>query len=246
MNKKESRQLNIMNLIKKNGKLSNKALASMLDVSVMTVRRDLEELSGRTSSVQPAQGEGYDFLSAIKLCNEKKDRIGKFAASLIQPNDVIIIDTGSTTVRILPYIPDNYNLTILCYNANVLSDLRYKAGVKLLCCGGVYHPNTELLESPEGISLIERTRAHKLFLSAAGVHETHGITCADSYETPTKRAAIKSAAEIILVADSGKFGLIQSSYFCDLNTMDTVITDSDISEEWRTLLQEQGCELHIV
>ena len=159
---------------------------------------------------------------------------------------MIIIDTGSTTARILPYLPENMNLTILSYNANVLIELRHKPGIQLLFCGGNYHLNTEMFESEEGIAFIRRIRANKAFLSAAGIHRELGITCANTYEVATKQAVISSSSQKILVSDSSKFGRLRSAYFCDLDEIDTIITDHSLPKDWRDELSQRKIELHEV
>lgn len=255
MSKKASRQTELLRVIEAQGLLPIKTLSSILRVSEMTVRRDLQALQ------KPAQAQGllpnevgkgigstsdYSLLQALEKANRQKNRIGLFAASLIMPNDVVIIDTGSTTARILPHIPADKNLTILCYNANVMLELRYKAGIQLLFCGGVYHQNTEMFESPESIKFIERIRANKVFISAAGIHKKLGITCANAHEVPTKNAVMRSSQERILVADSGKFGQLRSSYFCGLNEINTVVTDSQLGDDWQIYIKEKGIGLHLV
>lgn len=250
MNKKMERQEKLLQIIKTQGMLSVKSLASMLTVSEMTVRRDLKDLhceNGSTDSIQRDCADGnYSLLAAAQKAYRQKERIGQFAASLIASGDVIIIDTGSTTARMLPHIPSNHNLTVVCYNANVMLELRGRQGIQLFMCGGVYHENTEMFESVESIQFIKRIRANKVFLSAAGVHEQLGITCANNYEVPTKNAIIKSASEKILMADSSKFGQIRSSYFCELSDINTIITDTDLSADWRERILSKGIVLHLV
>ena len=219
--RKGKRQQDLINIIETQGMLPVRSIAAMLNVSEMTVRRDLEKLRNDGGAAGEQSGQ-YNLLEAIEHSNHQKEEIGKYAASLIEPNDVIIIDTGSTTARILPYLPENMNLTILSYNANVLIELRHKPGIQLLFCGGNYHLNTEMFESEEGIAFIRRIRANKAFLSAAGIHRELGITCANTYEVATKQAAISSSSQKILVSDSSKFGRLRSAYFCDLDEIDTI------------------------
>lgn len=257
MDTKMQRHRELIKLIKAQGMLPVRSFAKILNVSEMTVRRDLAMLgkAGQVAGLEgeapgddaaPPTGDEYNLLQALQKANAQKDLIGRYAASLIQPNDVIIIDTGSTTARMLPYIPLNQNVTVLCFNANVLADLHYKSGLKLLFCGGVYHPNTEMFESPEGIRFIERIRANKVFLSAAGIHRHLGITCANDYEVPTKKAVIRSSDERILLADSSKFNALRSSYFCELADLTGIVTDASLSEEWRQIVDDCEIALHLV
>lgn len=246
MNKKQQRQHQLLGILQSQGLLPVRVLAGLLNVSEMTIRRDLDSLPHQLPYGQKAPTSSYSLMQAIKDANEQKERIGKFAASLLEPNDVAVVDTGSTTARMLPYLPTDKNLTILCYNANVLLELRHKPGIQLLFCGGAYHPNTEMFESPEGIQFIARTRANKVFLSAAGVHETLGLTCANQYEVPTKSAVIQSSFQRILLADSSKFGQLRSSYFCNLEDIHTVVTDKSLPQEWQQLIQSKKIKLYMV
>lgn len=255
MGNKTQRQTQLIEIIKEKGLLPVKTLSSMLGVSEMTIRRDLRTMQHTQVDSATIQDfsldvsfdeQEYDLLTAFQQSNEQKNKIGEFAASLIQKNDVLIIDTGSTTDKMLPYIPNNMNLTILCYNANILSYLTKQTDVKLLFAGGVYHRNTEMFESPEGLQFIERTRANKVFISAAGIHKDLGITCSNNYEITTKIAVMKSSQEKILVADSTKFGRLCSSYFCSLSDIDTIITDSNLTEEWKEHITKLGITLHLV
>ena len=243
MTKKEQRQNRLLQMISAQGLLPVRTLAMRLAVSEMTVRRDLAELE----LGHPGDGEegGYSLLQEVEKAEAQKEAIGHFAASLIEPRDVIAIDTGSTTAKILPHIPTNLDLTVLCYNANVLFALQNHPGVRLLMCGGVYHPNTEMMESPEGIAFIRRVRVNKAFLSAAGIHQTLGVTCANPYEVAVKEAVIRSSSQKILVADSGKFGQVRSSHFCDLGDLDAVVTDTHLPPQWQADLRETGLPLHL-
>lgn len=251
MDKKSKRQEELIRIMQERGMRSVRTLSTILGVSEMTIRRDLDELAARdvkleTTTNAIAQNGDYNFLQALQKANEQKERIGHFAASLIEPNDVIIIDTGSTTAKMLPHIPSDKNLTVLSYNANVLVDLRYKPGLQLLFCGGVYHQNTEMFESPESIQFIERTRANKVFLSAAGVHKELGITCANTHEVPTKIAVIRSSQQRILLVDSNKFDQVRSSHFCDMDCIHTIVTDKNLSQDWQNRIHNLGIELHLV
>lgn len=256
MSKQAQRQNQLVQIIKTQGMLPAKTLAAILEVSEMTVRRDLRALQQQPAAEQKnglpaARGaaggrDEYNLWHALTEFNGQKNRIGEFAASLIEMNDVIVIDTGSTTARILPHIPKNKNVTVLCYNANVMLELHNKPGIQLLFCGGVFHPATEMFESPEGIQFIERTRANKVFLSAAGVHEELGITCVNSYEVPTKNAVVRSSLERILVLDSSKFDQLRPAFFCTLDEINTIVTDKNIPSRWRSLIERKGIALHLV
>lgn len=258
MNKKTERLNRLIEILRIRSFVSVKELASLLGVSEMTIRRDLcilennkvaENIHG-TTVYNPAHSihktdAGYDLLTEVRKRDKQKEAIGKLAASLIEPGDIIILDTGTTTEQIVPHISNNLDITVLCYNINILMELHRKVGVKIMFAGGNYHANTEMFESKEGIDFICGIRAKKVFVSAAGAHETLGVTCANSYEVPTKQAVLKSSLERVLVADSSKFGKVRPAYFCDLREIHAVVTDSGLSGEWRQRLEEQGIRLYL-
>lgn len=245
MSNQTQRRNELLRIINNKGMISVKKLASMLGVSEMTIRRDLSHLQQPTDDLRQTDDE-YNLISAAKKRNEQKERIGCFAASMIAPDDIIIIDSGSTTAKIPHHIPDTIHLSVICYNGNLFFELRHKPNINLYVCGGYYHENTEMLESLESIGFIETKRANKVFLSAAGVHRTLGITCENAYEVPTKNAALKSSSEKILLTDSSKFGQVRASYVCPLNNFDAIVTDSNLSQEWQDFIAQQGIRLHLV
>lgn len=257
MGKKEFRMNHLVDIVQGHGFISIKDAAALLSVSEMTIRRDISEMepSGFIKNVNGvlvacsmpgATEKFYNLEHEGQIQNEAKTRIGKFAAGLIEPGDCVIFDTGTTTEKIADHIPQSLEFEALCVTFNVFCRLQPRPKVSLSLAGGFFHPDTQMFTGSEGVDFIQNIRANKVFVSAAGVHENLGISCANSYEVPTKRAILKSTRQHILVADSKKFGVIRSSYFCDLTDIDVVVTDSDLSEEWKTRLQNHGITLHMV
>lgn len=261
MGKKDARLNRLIEILKmQNGGTTIRELASMLDVSEMTIRRDLEVLKDRNVVLDiPGAGvlnsqfivkqndeNGYELSAASKEHRNEKKRIGKFAASLIEQDDCVIIDNGSTMEFLAESIDANTKMTILTCNLNILNKICNNPNFNIIFGGGYYHPDTTLFESAENIELIKNTRASKVFASAAGVHGTMGITCVNNYETDTKQALLTSGAEKILVVDSSKFGLIKPCFWTDIDAFDRVITDKNISEEWIEKIQSKNIHLDIV
>jgi DeoR family deoxyribose operon repressor len=249
----------ILNKLSANGFVSVKELSKKLEVSEMTIRRDLRELSksnivtlipgGAILKKNPPMDkdeEKYLIQAAESLMLEEKIKISRKAASLIEPNDVIVIDTGSTTENLPKFIPENMPLTIICYTLNILFNVYENKNWKLVFPGGYFHNNTLMFESLEGIGIIKRIRANKAFISAAGVSEKLGVTCATDYEKETKKAIIDSSDKKILLVDSTKFGKIKISHFADLTDFDIIITDTGISKEFVNIIKNIGIKLYIV
>lgn len=259
MKKKLTRQNELISVLKKKNGATVKELSDLFQVSEMTIRRDLNVLKANNivnnvygaTIYNPNQVnkdlDGSYSLSSAKVANHDcKSQIGTYAASLIESEDIIIIDTGSTTEKLAQNLPTNLKATVLCYNINILNSLCNHPNIRLIFAGGYFHPNTQMFESAQGLSLIRETRATKVFVSAAGVHDSLGVTCANRYESPTKSSIMESSIERILLVDSSKFGIIKSSYFANITDFNQIITDSGITNKWIDYIKSLNIELVIV
>lgn len=257
-NRTERRKQIIQILRERNG-ASIKQLSDELNVSEMTIRRDLETLQINkivnlvhgaaiyNSSSEKDENDSAFFASLeIGVMGLEKVRIGKAAAKLVEPSDVIFIDDGTTTCQLIKHLPSNLPITLVCCTLNALMAVQKKKVERLIFTGGYHHVYTELFECPESIQMIQNMRASKVFLSTMGISEKLGLTCGTQYELNTKKAFIESSQQKILMADSSKFGVVKSAYFCDLNQLDMIITDSGLSNEWQQIIQNLNIELIIV
>ena len=256
MKKQVIRANQLIEILHKNQMITIRELASLLNVSEMTIRRDLELLKDMGAAVNMHGAVIYANPELLKIDNEEysliragsthvkeKERIGIYGASLIEPGDCIILDNGTTTEYIADYVPVDLRATILSSNLNIISKICNKPNLTLMFGGGYFHADTYMFESPESISLIKRTRASKVFVSAAGVHDSLGVTCANNYELATKQAILESGAEKILVLDSSKFGLVKPCYFADITDFDKIITDKSLPDYWVNYIADKGISL---
>jgi len=128
----------------------------------------------------------------------------------------------------------------------VAVEARRLEGITLVLAGGTLRENSLVFDSPEGAALVRRHRAHKAFLSAAGVSDRLGVTCSNAYEVETKKAAIASSLTRILLADSSKFGRITPAWFADLKDFDRIVTDVDLAPESAEAVRAMGIGLETV
>ena len=243
--KKQERLNAILSELGKAAGISLHNLALTFDVSDMTIRRDLDELRAK-GYITIIQGvailnknqDGSEIIKDYSLPMERsqmsaeKLAIAKLASTLVEPDDTILIDTGTTTECLFSFIPKNFSLTIVCYNMNTLIESQKMERSKIIFPGGFYHPNTQMFESTEGAGLISRLCINKCFLSAAGISTNGAVSCIEQHELLYKQNAIKSSMTKILMADSTKFGKIRPCMFTNLSNIDIVITDDNLSKEW--------------
>lgn len=260
MNKKAERIERILLILKKQGAASIKELAQSLDVTEMTIRRDLQQLSekrltkilhGGAIYTSPEKYTNdsekvYSYDEESSKHREEKDRIGKEAASLVLPHDTIIIDTGTTTEYLAKHLRDDMPLTALAYALNIVNEICSRVNFAQIIAGGTFYRNTLSFVGSTGIELIKRIRASKVFISASGISDTLGITSTNLYEIEIKNAAIKSSHTRILLADSSKFDQVKIAHFADMQDFDVIITDRGVPPRYIDIANDLGVEMHCV
>lgn len=253
---KNQRLKNIINLVEVKKVVHIKELMDRFGVTEMTIRRDLDILKDDKiidlipggailKSYTDSEEELGNYLisHAETRRTREKARIGQKAASLIKPNDTIAIDVGSTTEYVAKFLNEDIPVSVLCYGLNILVEIYRKKNCKPIFAGGYYHDDSMMFETREGIELIKRIRVDKAFISAAGVHSNFGVTTINNYEVDAKQAVMHSSKTKILITDSTKFGNTRMAYFAELQDFDMIITDSEISREYRSIIADLGIEL---
>ena len=259
MNKRIKRLNSIVEYLEANNSSDVKLLSENLQVSDMTIRRDLRILEDQGIIISkhggvfinPGERRGtveadYTLPIAGTVRIAEKKRIAERAVSLIGPDDVITIDSGSTMEIFSKLLPKEMPLSILCYSLNVLNEVVKRTDSQIFFAGGVFHERSQMFESPEGLSMIKRTRAGKAFISASGANAELGVTTKIHHERAVKEAIMESSQSKILLIDSSKFGRVQTNYFAAFGDFDMIITDDGISQEYTDIIRAQGIDLQIV
>lgn len=223
-------------------------LSETLGVSKVTIRSDLSLLEEKGILFRT---HGGAMLSEIKSkrrfvnasMNEyssEKDAIGKLAASLISDNSVIIIDVGSTTVRVTDYIK-NKNLSVVTNNLLALDALQDAPNLDIYALGGQYRQNSKGFIGNTTISSLLHVNADILFMGAT-TYDDKAIYTSNIVEAETKAAMMKVANRIVFMADSSKSGKHSYAKITEWKDIDTFITDK-ISYELRAKLENEGVEV---
>lgn len=255
--KKRQQRINlILKLLKSDSFFTIPEIAQNLSVSAMTIRRDLSFLHAENvvkkfhggvtlnpdSTLDLSWNMDYRLAEQETEMHAEKIRIGQKAASLLEPDDIIIIDAGSTAGAFAKEVPD-VRLTVLCFSQNIFVEMQRRKNCRILMTGGYYHDDTTMFESVEGLQLISKTRATKSFIAASGVSFSLGVTCTDAYQVESKKAALRSSQTKILLVDSSKFGRVQHALFAELKDFDIVITDTGISPEYQEMIKSMGIQI---
>ena len=248
------RHVHTMQILRKQGHTSVSRLSKELEVSEVTIRKDLRALEARKLLVRTHGGAVlidhymYDlpFDEKSQQHAEEKRRIGQAAAERIEDGDTLILSAGSTTVQVARHLHGKKNLTVTTNSLHVAVDLLSNLEVDLLMLGGIVHPTTAAIVGPFAEKMLQEHSFRKLFLGGDGFDVDYGLTTTNALEAHVNRTMIQSAQETIAVMDASKFGRRGLSLICGLADVDTVITDNHVSEETVQRLEEHGIEVVVV
>ena len=179
------------------------------------------------------------------ICPEEKHRIGMQAAKLIEDNDSIIIASGTTIHAFANCITTNHRLTVVSASLQASISLAKNENVDIIQLGGMLRHSSLSVVGQYSEKILEDCSFSKLFIGVDGIDLDFGISTTDMREAHLNQKMIKAAQHVIVLADSTKFGRRGFAKICDMDTVDTIITDSNIRPSDRSRIEEMGIELII-
>ncbi|MGA2613757.1 MAG: DeoR/GlpR family DNA-binding transcription regulator [Spirochaetia bacterium] len=246
----------VVQLLSQNGDMSVKEIARFLDVSEITTRRYLMQMEKERLIDRTHGGarlfdssrmviERYTIGEHSEQSARQKSLIGLKAASLVQPNETIFLDSGSTTPYVAKYLDKDLPLTVVCYTFLNALEFYNRKNTNLILLGGFYDRDSTIFHGSQDSSFLRGMRADRAFISAAGIDARLGLTTFFYFEADIKKMMVQSAKQVILVADSSKFGKTSVSHFADLSQVHVVITDQGVRSEDAVMLRDRGIQLII-
>ena len=243
----------IANLLQQNGSVEVSELSKLYGVTEKTIRQDLiklEQLHIATrvhGGALPYKGEN-DIFPVIERKNrhtQKKQSIAQAALKMIEENDVIFLDSGTTMLelaklidkRVIVISSDPYILNELMHNENVML---YSTGGRLKREGG-----SCTLVGPDAVRMIRNYRAKKCFIGASALDFEQGLMVFSTDEIDCKRAMIKASQEVIALLDSSKLEQIAFVSFAGLGEINHLVTDSEIPQKYVEQLESRGITVSI-
>lgn len=244
----QQRQVRILAELRRVGAVRVADLTELLDVSDMTVRRDLEQLAaegvarkvhgGAVLAGQVAFEPG--FAAKSQLAQPAKQAIADHAASLIRPGAAIALSAGTTTWAMARQVATIAGVTVVT-NSTTVADVITSADtvnqVTVILTGGVRTPSAALV-GPVADHTISRMHVDQLFLGVHGMDHRAGFTTPNLAEATTNRAFLEAARDVIVLADSSKWGVVGLADIAPLSAASIVITDDELPEEARRLLTD--------
>lgn len=250
----EERRRAIREIIERNGRVLVTEVARQFQTSEVTVRKDLDILQSqglvhRTHGGALPAREGALEDPALrekeKLHRAEKLRIAESAAQLVKEEQVVILDSGTTTTGIARALRNFHNLTIITNAINIAAELS-GTPVEVILTGGALRKNSFSLVGPIAEETLQRLNADILFLGVDGFDVYYGLSTPNLLEAKVNRVMIEIAKRAVAVCDSSKFGRRSLSLIAPTKALHEVITDRNIPKPDLRELRKMGMEVTLV
>jgi len=248
------RHQHILNKLQQKGQVHVLDLCDELSVSSVTIRKDLKLLEDKGLLFRTHGGATQNNPYTVdRPVNEKetmqtgeKSLIGMAAAQLIEPNDSILIASGTTVMALAKNIQPQESLTVITSALNVALELLRHPEIEVLQLGGLLRRSSSSVTGPYAESILADFSCSKLFLGVDGIDMEFGLTTTNVMEAHLNRRMINISQKTIVLADSSKFGKRGFGRICGFEDIDQIITDKGISEHTIDTLKGMGVKVTIV
>ncbi len=246
------RRAGILSFIKDKGFASVEELASRFEVSVITIRRDLDQLESDNLIERTHGGAIYTRHIAVESSyteknsqnRENKNAIGMRAAELAAPGETVFVNNGSTTHQIIRALLGIRNIRIVTNNIVAVLEADPGPDCELILVGGRYRFNSGCTIGSFAEAVIRQLNVSRTFIGADGISLKSGITSPVAEEAAITRMMIEhTAGEITIAADSSKIGKISTFFISSLKSIDNLVTDNDFDEKYRPDFEEAGIKI---
>lgn len=243
------RHQNIIQLVSERGSVSVSELSQITGVSEVTVRQDLNVLEKggflrrvHGSAVAP---ESDDVGARMRTRYAVKKRLAEHAASLVNAGEAVFIEGGSTNALLARELSERRDITIITVSHYIAGLLR-ETGGEVIILGGLYQKSSESVVGPLTRLCIQHLNFHKVFIGIDGWDALSGFTGRNMLRCDVVNALMAKNTHTIALTDSSKFGQIHPYPLAPEHPFSHVITDTDLPDTCKEILQAQGLRLDII
>ncbi len=247
----ETRRQRLLELVSRQGFATLDELVRTLRVSESTVRRDLEALD-LAGSVKRTHG-GAVYSGEVRAMPALEDRaetallqkqaIGRAMAALLEDGDTVLLDGGTTTLEVARALAGR-RLQVVTNSLPIAQLLASSQQTDLILIGGYIYPRTGVALGPLAIVTMQGIRVRKAILGAGGIM-ADGVYNSNLLLVETERQMMACGQEVVIVADSTKFGRLALARLCALNEVQRLVTDPGLGAEDRGMLEAVGLQVHV-
>ncbi len=241
------RRKQMLDLISQESGISVSEISKHTNVSVVTVRNDLEILASEGFIIRTHGGAVPAFhphiLERQKANVDKKEEIARRAADMIDDGDHAIIVAGTTTSMMGKYLLGKRDVHIVSNSTLLLPYARVNPSLQVTLVGGEFKPAAEAMVGPIALRELGQIHVGKAFIGSDGFTLERGITANQIDVAEVVRKVITRTSEVVLLADSTKYGKTGFAYMGDIGCVDTLVTDKGLAAQDKKELANHGMEV---
>lgn len=252
----DERRREILKILKKDGRLSVEDLVDRFRVSAVTLRSDLGQLADQGHLVRSyggailAQDAAEDFPIRVKqsIRHAEKVRIAQAAARLVQPNQTVILDSGTTSAEVARALKRRNlgALTVITHALNIAQEFLNTPLISVIVIGGVMRHVSASAVGPQAERMVRELGAHHFFLGVDGLTPELELATPDVLEAQLNTVMMQVAEETTLIADGSKFGRRSLSPIGKVDRVKRIITDASADSGMVDRIRERGVEVIVV
>ena len=242
----QQRKQFILERLANDGQVVAKDLAKELALSEDTIRRDLRELAkeGLLQRVHggalPASPAIADFAARQNIATDSKIAIAKTAANMIQNDQVVILDGGTTNVQLAKHLDKSLKATIITHSPSVAVELVSHPTVEVFLIGGKLYKHSVVTMGTAALTALAHIQADTYFMGVSGVHVDMGMTTGNIEEAYMKKALSEHAAETVVLASAEKLGVASPYVVMPMTEINSLVVESTSSKTEIKLYKKSG------
>jgi DeoR/GlpR family transcriptional regulator of sugar metabolism len=254
--KQQTRLTEILTSLQKDGSVSVEQLSERLEISVVTVRRDLDLLEqkgllrrthGGAVSIEPLFYEPFkndrSFQAQVERLAQEKRRIGRAAASLIGRGETIALTPGTTTTEVIRGLPLNHDITVVTNTVNVAMELSKRKDLKIFVTGGHLRGDWFSLVGPTAVNSLSQLLITTAFIGADGLDVKWGASCFSPDEAHLNSVMVKHSRRRVAVVDHSKFSVVAGWRICPTTDLNVLVTDLGAAAETVEPFEKAGLQV---
>jgi DeoR/GlpR family transcriptional regulator of sugar metabolism len=243
------RKQHLMDVLRRDGQIVARKLSEELGVSEDTIRRDLREMAkdGLLQRVHggalPASPAMADFAARQDIATDDKAAIGRAAAGMVQPGQVVFVDGGTTCTQLVRALPPHLRATVVTHSPSIAMELMAYRDIEVIMLGGRLFRHSAVNVGAATLEAIAQFRADTYFMGVTSLHPEQGLSTGDYEEACVKRALCRAAADTVVLASSEKLATASPYRVVGLDEISGIVLPAATPPELARPYGEHGIAL---
>lgn len=248
----DKRRKTILELLSKNGSVRVTELSSLFNISEVTIRTDLADMENKGLLTRVHGGAVSSYKSYYNMNlnqrmstnQEQKEIIAKKIASMIEDNDTIMLNSGTTTLLVFRAIPRDFNLSIVTNSISIALEGTTNPNFNIILLGGMINTKYQFTYGDDAIKQLKSYHSDKLILSVDGIDSNHGFSTYYDKEAEIDRIMLENSSVNIVAADNSKFNRCAFTKIADLSVADYIVTDTSAPDAIKKKFAKHSIEVY--